>query len=66
MFMLSWLTLLTYLVKFTLIIGISFYPWKALFFPVCVFTISALILVQNFRDKLDQDCVTLEGQHNNH
>ena len=37
-----------------------------LFLPASVFTISAFILMLNFCNKLDQDCVTLEGQCNNH
>jgi len=61
-----WLALLTYLVAFTLIIGNSFYPWTTLFFPAWVFTIGAFILVLNFRNKQDQDCVTLEAQPYNH
>jgi hypothetical protein len=60
-FMLLWLALLNYLVAFTLIIGISFYPWTTLFFPTWVCTISAFILVLNFRNRQDQDYATLKG-----
>jgi len=56
-----WLALLTYVVALALIIGISFYPWTTLFFPVWVFLISIYILVLNFRHKQEQDGITLEG-----
>jgi hypothetical protein len=55
-----WLALLTYLTALTLLVGISFYPWTSLFFPIWVFTISAYILVLNYRYK-HKDGVTLEG-----
>jgi len=61
-----WLAPLNYLVAFTLIIGISFYHWTTLFFPTRVFTISAFILVLNFCNRQDQDCVTLKGKLYNH
>ncbi len=40
---------------------ISFYPWTTLFFPTWVCTISAFILVLNFRNRQDQDYATLKG-----
>jgi hypothetical protein len=54
------LAILTYLTALSLIIGISFYPWTTLFFPVWVFIISGYILVLNYRYKQENDGVTLE------
>jgi hypothetical protein len=53
-----WLAISTYLIAFALLIGISFYPWTTLFFPVWVFVISAYILVLNYRYE-HKDGVTL-------
>ena len=55
-----WLALLTFLNAVVLLIGISFYPWTVLFFPVWVFLISVYILVLNYRYG-KKDGVTLEG-----
>jgi len=54
------LAILTYLTALSLIIGISFYPWTTLFFPVWVFVISGYILVLNYRIKNENDGVTLD------
>ena len=56
-----WMALLTYLTALILLIGISFYPWAAIIFPVWVFIISAYILVLNYRYKEEDDGITLEG-----
>ena len=53
-----WLAISTYLIAFALLIGISFYPWTTLLFPVWVFVISAYILVLNYRYE-HKDGVTL-------
>jgi hypothetical protein len=53
------LAVITYLTALTLIVGIVFWPWSTLFFPVWVFVISAYILVLNYRYKQEQDGVTL-------
>ena len=55
------LAIVTYLTALSLIIGISFYPWSTLFFPIWVFVISAYILVLNYRIKNENDGVTLDG-----
>ena len=55
-----WLALLTFLTALTLLIGISFYPWITLLFPIWVLVISAYILVLNYRYNQEQDGVTLE------
>ena len=55
-----WLALLTFLTALTLLIGISFYPWITLLFPIWVLVISAYILVLNYRYNHEQDGVTLE------
>jgi hypothetical protein len=44
-----WVALLTYAVALVELIGIQFYPWMTLVFPVWVFFISAYILILNFR-----------------
>lgn len=54
-----WLSTSTFLVALALLIGISFYPWTTLFFPVWVFVISAYILVLNYRKK-HRDGVTYD------
>jgi hypothetical protein len=54
-----WLSVLTYLTALSLIIGIVFWPWSTLFFPIWVFLISVYILVLNFRYKHEYDGVTL-------
>ena len=54
-----WLAILTYLTALTLIIGIAFWPWSTLFFPVWVFLVSLYILVLNYRYKRENDGVTL-------
>ena len=56
-----WLALLTYLTALTLLIGISFFPWTTLVFPIWVFLISTFILVLNYRYNQENDGVTLEG-----
>jgi hypothetical protein len=56
-----WMALLTYLTALILLIGISFYPWATIIFPVWVFIISAYILVLNYRYKEENDGITLEG-----
>jgi hypothetical protein len=53
-----WLALLTFLNAAILLIGISFYPWTTIFFPVWVFVISTYILVLNYRYKQENDGVT--------
>ena len=55
------LAIVTYLTALSLIIGVSFYPWSTLFFPIWVFVISAYILVLNYRIKNENDGVTLDG-----
>ena len=55
------LAIVTYLTALSLIIGISFYPWSTLFFPIWVFVISAYILVSNYRINNENDGVTLDG-----
>ena len=55
-----WMALLTYLTALILLIGISFYPWATIIFPVWVFIISAYILVLNYRYKEENDGITLE------
>lgn len=55
------LAIMTYLTALSLIIGVSFYPWSTLFFPIWVFVISAYILVLNYRIKNENDGVTLDG-----
>ena len=54
-----WLDFLTYLTALTLIIGVVFWPWSTLFFPVWVFVVSVYILVLNYRYKRENDGVTL-------
>ena len=54
-----WLDFLTYLTALTLIIGIAFWPWSTLFFPIWVFVVSVYILVLNYRYKREYDGVTL-------
>jgi len=55
------LAIITYLTALSLIIGVVFWPWSTLFFPVWVFVISVYILVLNFRYQQENDGVTLEG-----
>ena len=54
-----WLAFLTYGAALILMVGISFYPWTTLFFPVWVFLISVYILVLNYRYKNENDGITL-------
>ena len=54
-----WLAILTYLTALTLIIGIAFWPWSTLFFPIWVFLVSLYILLLNYRYKRENDGVTL-------
>jgi hypothetical protein len=54
------LAIVTYLTALTLIVGIVFWPWSTLFFPVWVFVISVYILVLNYRYQQENDGVTLE------
>jgi len=56
-----WLALLTFQTALTLLIGISFYPWITLFFPIWVFVISIYILVLNYRYRNEGDGMTLDG-----
>jgi hypothetical protein len=56
-----WLALITYLTALSLMIGIVFYPWSTLFFPIWVFVISAFILVLNYRYNQESDGVTLRN-----
>ena len=56
-----WLAVTTYLTALSLIVGIVFWPWSTLFFPIWVFLISAYILVLNYRFKQEHDGVTLNG-----
>jgi hypothetical protein len=44
-----WVALLTYAVALVELIGIQFYPWATLVFPIWVFFISVYILIPNFR-----------------
>jgi len=44
-----WVALLTYAVALVELIGIQFYPWATLVFPIWVFFISVYILILNFR-----------------
>jgi hypothetical protein len=46
-----WMALFTLLTALTLLIGISFYPWITLLFPLWVLMTSAYILVLNYRYK---------------
>ena len=55
-----WLAVLTYLTALMLLIGISFYVWTTLFFPIWVFMISAYILVLNYLYNQENDGITLE------
>ena len=55
-----WLALLTFLTALSLLIGISFYPWLTLFFPIWVLVISIYILYLKFRYER-QDGVTLDA-----
>ena len=57
-----WLAILTYLTALTLIIGVAFWPWSTLFFPIWVFVVSLYILVLNYRYKRENDGVTLSVQ----
>lgn len=54
-----WLAFLTYATALSLIIGVVFWPWSTLFFPIWVFVISIYILVLNYRYKNEKDGVTL-------
>lgn len=56
-----WMALFTLLTALTLLIGISFYPWITLLFPLWVLITSTYILVLNYRYKQEQDGVTLAG-----
>jgi len=61
-----WLALLTFLTAMTLLIGISFYSWITLLFPIWVLVISAYILVLNYRYEhkdgiTKQDGLTLDN-----
>ena len=44
-----WVAQLTYAVALVELIGIQFYPWVTLVFPIWVFVISVYILILNFR-----------------
>lgn len=55
-----WMALFTLLTALTLLIGISFYPWITLLFPLWVLLTSAYILILNYRYNQEQDGVTLE------
>jgi hypothetical protein len=56
-----WLAFLTYLTALTLIIGVAFWPWSTLFFPIWVFLVSFYILILNYRYKQERDGVTLSA-----
>jgi len=55
-----WLAFLTYATALSLIVGVVFWPWSTLFFPIWVFVISVYILVLNYRYKNEKDGVTLK------
>jgi hypothetical protein len=55
-----WMALFTLLTALTLLIGISFYPWITLLFPIWVLITSICVLVLNYRYNQEQDGVTLE------
>ncbi len=54
-----WMALYTFLTAVTLLIGITFYPWITLLFPIWVLITSTYILVLNYRYNQEQDGVTL-------
>jgi hypothetical protein len=55
------LAIITYLTAISLIIGVVFWPWSTLFFPVWIFLISVYILVLNSRFNQEQNSVTFGG-----
>lgn len=55
-----WMALFTFFSALTLLIGISFYPWITLLFPIWVLITSIYVLVLNYRYNQEQDGVTLE------
>ncbi len=55
------LAIITYLTALSLIVGVVFWPWSTLFFPIWVFLISVYVLVLNYRYKNEKDGVSLEG-----
>lgn len=54
-----WMALFTFLSAATLLIGISFYPWITLLFPLWVLITSAYILILNYRYQQASDGITL-------
>lgn len=54
-----WMAVFTIFTAVILLIGISFYPWIMLLFPIWVLMTSAYILVLNYRYKQVLDGVTL-------
>lgn len=54
-----WMALFTFLSAATLLIGISFYPWITLLFPLWVLITSAYILILNYRYQHASDGITL-------
>jgi hypothetical protein len=54
-----WMALFTFLSAGTLLIGITFYPWITLLFPIWVLITSAYILFLNYRFQQAYDGVTL-------